>query len=186
MSEQATAVDNKVGKCLLNNWAEERAVAALDIQETKAQIQKHGHRGLLTMNQESKMETVSTVKAAYIPPKNPGVRLQGIRGELLEKHIAQTISEKIRGERNPLTHKTDFCSTTQKDFCVEGFVPLTPEATQVHDYKTEQAITFWSENYQRIQGVTAVGSLKAPFRKSALFSTPISERLDEIELPPDN
>ncbi|KAM7393239.1 hypothetical protein PAMA_008067 [Pampus argenteus] len=186
MSKQAAAVDNKVGKCMLNNWAEERAVAALDSQETRAQIQKHGHRGLLTMNQESKMETVSTMKAAYIPPKYPGVRLRGIKDELLEKHIAQMISEKIHAERNPPTPKTDFCSTTQKDFHVEGFVPLTPQATQVHDYKTEQAVTFWSENYQQIQGVTAVGTLKAPFRKSALFSTPISERLDEIELPPDN
>lgn len=36
------------------------------------------------------------------------------------------------------------------------------------------------------QGVTAVKTQKAPFRKSALFSTPISERLDEIEVPPDN
>lgn len=36
------------------------------------------------------------------------------------------------------------------------------------------------------QGVTAVQNPKAPFRRSALFSTPISERLDEIELPPDN
>ncbi|XP_042369547.1 sperm-associated antigen 8-like [Plectropomus leopardus] len=87
---------------------------------------------------------------------------------------------------NPPTPKTDFCSTTQRDFCVEGFVPLTPETTQVHDYKSDQAITFWSENCQRVQGVTGVRNLKAPFKKSALFSTPISERLDEIELPPDN
>lgn len=36
------------------------------------------------------------------------------------------------------------------------------------------------------QGVTAAQSLKAPFRKSALFSTPISERLDEIDLPPED
>lgn len=36
------------------------------------------------------------------------------------------------------------------------------------------------------QGVTAIKSLKTPFRKSAFFSTPISERLDEIDLPPDN
>lgn len=36
------------------------------------------------------------------------------------------------------------------------------------------------------QGVTAIQTLKAPFRKSALFSTPIRERLDEIDLPPDN
>ncbi|XP_070707117.1 sperm-associated antigen 8 [Pempheris klunzingeri] len=163
-----------------------RAVAALDNEQTRTQIQRHGHRGLLTMDHESKMETVTTLRGAYILPKSPGVRLRGIRGELLEKHFAQTISEEIRAERNQPSPKTDFSSTTQRDFCVEGFVPLTPETAQVHDYKTDQAVTFWSENCQRIQGVTAVQTLKAPFRKSAMFSTPIGEQLDEMELPPDN
>ncbi|XP_028458170.1 sperm-associated antigen 8 [Perca flavescens] len=186
MTEQPTTVDNNVGKCMLHNWAEERAVAALDIQQTRTEIQKRGHRGILTMDQESKMETVSTLKATYIPPKSPGVRLRGIRGELLEKHIAQMIREKVHAELKPPSPKTDFCSTTQKDFCVEGFVHFTPQTTQVHDYKTDQAVTFWSENCQQIQGVTAVKTLKVPFRKWAQFSTPISERLDEIELPPDN
>ncbi|XP_045923059.1 sperm associated antigen 8 isoform X1 [Micropterus dolomieu] len=186
MTERPATVENNVGKCMLRNWEEERAVAAVDTEESKTQIQRHGHRGILTMDQESKMESVTTLKAAYIPPKGPGVRLRGIRSELLEKHIAQMISEKIDAERSPPTPKTDFCSTTQRDYSVEGFVPLTPEITQAHDYKTDQAITFWSENYQRIQGVTAVQTPTAPFRKSALFSTPISERLDELQLPSDN
>ncbi|XP_070781212.1 sperm-associated antigen 8 [Enoplosus armatus] len=138
------------------------------------------------MDQESKMETVTTLKAAYVPPKSQGVRLRGIRSELFERHIAQVIRGEVHAERNPPTPKTDFCSTTQTDFCVQGFVPLTPETTQVNDYKTDQAVTFWSENCQRIQGVTAVQTLRAPFRKSAQFSTPISERMDEIEHPSDN
>ncbi|XP_003440134.1 sperm-associated antigen 8 isoform X4 [Oreochromis niloticus] len=158
MTEQTAAAGHKVGKPMSHNWVEERA----------------------------KMESVTTLKAAYVVPKSPVVRLQGIRGELLKKHTAQMISEKIRADLNPQTPKTEYCSTTQKDFCVEGFVPFKPETTRIHDYKTDQAITFWSENCQRIQGVTAARSLKGPFRKSALFSTPITERLDEIDLPPDN
>ncbi|XP_049909182.1 sperm associated antigen 8 [Epinephelus moara] len=182
MTEQPTTVINTTGKCMLHNWAEERAVAALDNQETMMEIQKHGHRGILTVDQESKMEAVTTLRATYTPPKSPGVRLRGIRGELLEKHIAQMIREKIQADMNPPTPKTDFCSTTQKDFCVDGFVSVTPKSTQAHDYKNDQAVTFWSENCQRVQGVTTIKTLKAPFKKSALFSTPISERLDEIEL----
>ncbi|CAI5666369.1 unnamed protein product [Oreochromis niloticus] len=183
MTEQTAAAGHKVGKPMSHNWVEERA----------------------------KMESVTTLKAAYVVPKSPVVRLQGIRGELLKKHTAQMIrgftnlseetprkhrcpnhfswllsSEKIRADLNPQTPKTEYCSTTQKDFCVEGFVPFKPETTRIHDYKADQAITFWSENCQRIQGVTAARSLKGPFRKSALFSTPITERLDEIDLPPDN
>ncbi|XP_026153791.1 sperm-associated antigen 8 [Mastacembelus armatus] len=186
MTERAASGEKKVGKCLLHNWAEERAVADLDIEETNSQIRTHGHREILTMDQQSEMETFTTMKAAYIPPRHPGVRLRGIRGELLEKHIAQMISEKINAELSPPTLKTDFSSTTQKDFCVEGFVPLSHKTTQVHDYKTDQAITFWSENYQRIQGVTPIQTSKAPFRKSARFSTPVSEQLDEPEFPSDN
>nr|XP_046231982.1 sperm associated antigen 8 [Scatophagus argus] len=159
MTEQPDIVENKVGKPMVHN-REERA---LDTEKTRTQTQRHGHRGILMMDLESKMETVTTFKAAYIPPKSPGVRLQGIRGELFEKHLTQMISEKIAAERRPLTPKTDYSSTTQRDFCVEGFVSVTPETTQAHDYKTDQAITFWSENCQHIQGVSAIQTLKAPF-----------------------
>ncbi|XP_036974194.1 sperm associated antigen 8 isoform X2 [Acanthopagrus latus] len=167
MTEQPATVENKVGRCMLHNWVEERAVAALDTGKTTAQIKKHGHKGILTLDEDSKLESVTTFKAVYIPPKSPGVRLRGVRGELLEKHIAQMISEKIQAEQRRPTPKIDFCSTTQKDFFAKGFVPCTPETTQVN-------------------GVTAVKTPRAPFRKSALFSTPISEQLDEVEVPPDN
>ncbi|XP_030599240.1 sperm-associated antigen 8 [Archocentrus centrarchus] len=186
MAEQPAAVGSNVGKPTLRNRVEEGAVADHDTEDTNAQKQRHGLKGILTTDLESKMESVTTHNAAYVAPKSPGVRIRGTRGELLEKHIAQMISEKIRADLNSPTPKTDYCSTTRKDFCVEGFVPLKPETTQVHDYKTHQAITFWSENYQQIQGVTAAQSSRAPFRKSALFSTPISERLDETDLPPDS
>ncbi|XP_005921784.1 sperm associated antigen 8 isoform X1 [Haplochromis burtoni] len=186
MTEQTAAVGHKVGKPMLHNWVEERAIADLHTEDPKTHKHIHGHKGILTIDLESKMESVTTLKAAYVAPKTPVGKLQGIRGELLKKHTAQMISEKIHADLNPLTPKTEYCSTTQKDFCVEGFVPHKPETTRVHDYKTDQAITFWSENCQQIQGVTAARSSKGPFRKSALFSTPITERLDEIDLPPDN
>nr|XP_019960698.1 PREDICTED: sperm-associated antigen 8 isoform X1 [Paralichthys olivaceus]XP_019960699.1 PREDICTED: sperm-associated antigen 8 isoform X1 [Paralichthys olivaceus]XP_019960700.1 PREDICTED: sperm-associated antigen 8 isoform X1 [Paralichthys olivaceus] len=189
MSGQTDTRENEIGKCLSHvreEEEEEQTGAALDNEDAESQIRRHGHSGILTMDQEAKMESLTTVRATYVPPKSQDVRLKGIRGELMEKHLAQMISEKIRAELNPPTPKTDFCSTTQRDFSVEGFVPLTPETTQVQDYKTDQAISFWSENHQRIQGVTAVQTPKAPFRKSAFFSTPVGERLDEIEPPPDN
>uniref|UniRef100_A0A665XBX2 Sperm associated antigen 8 n=1 Tax=Echeneis naucrates TaxID=173247 RepID=A0A665XBX2_ECHNA len=156
-------------------------VAALDRDETKAKIQRHGHRGILTMDQESKMESVTTVKAAYGFPQSPGVRLTGMCLCQSRDKERNNFIDKINAELNPPTPKTDFCSTTQRDFSVKGFVPRT-----THDYKTEQAITFWSENYQQIQGVTPIQTMNAPFRKSTLFSTPISERLDEIEPPLDS
>ena len=41
-------------------------------------------------------------------------------------------SEKIQAEQRRPTPKIDFCSTTQKDFFAKGFVPCTPETTQVN------------------------------------------------------
>ncbi|XP_075885463.1 sperm-associated antigen 8 [Nelusetta ayraudi] len=139
------------------------------------------------MDPKAKMEAVSTFTATYIPPKSPGVRLRGIRSERLEKHVTELISQKVKAEFEPPTPKmSDFRTTTRTDFCADGFVPAAPQPTQGLDYRTDQAITFWSENYQRLEGVTAVHSLTAPFRKSAKFSTPISERLNDLELPADS
>ncbi|XP_047200438.1 sperm associated antigen 8 isoform X2 [Hippoglossus stenolepis] len=187
--------ESEIGKCLSQMWEEEEEEkekeeeensAALDNEDNPSQIQRRGHFGIITMDQDSELETLTTVRATYVAPKSHDVRLKGIRGELMEKHLAQRISEKIRAEQNPPTPKTDFCSTSQRDFSVTGFVPLSLETTQVHDYKTDEAITFWSENQQRVEGVTAVETPTSPFRKSAFFTKPISERLDETKPPPDN
>lgn len=51
-------------------------------------------------------------------------------------------SEKIQAERTPTTVKTDFCSTTRRDFSVEGFVPHAPETTQVSNITGMRSNTF--------------------------------------------
>ncbi|XP_028274181.1 sperm-associated antigen 8 [Parambassis ranga] len=178
MTEHPAEAENTVTRRLVRNWDEK--------EERKKHIQKHGHKGILTVDEDSKMETTTTARVDFAPPKDLGVRLRGIRSQLLEKQLAQTISEKIKAERNPPTPETDYNTTTQTDFGIKGFVPLRPQTTQIHDYRTDQAMTYWREMYKRIQGVTPVKNLNAPFRKSCLFSTPITERLDEIELPPDD
>ncbi|XP_061656041.1 sperm associated antigen 8 isoform X1 [Phyllopteryx taeniolatus] len=150
-------------------------------EQTREQILRYGHKGILTMNTGSQMENITTLKAAFAPPKSPGVRLRGIRSELLERRIAQIIKDKIHAERNPPLPQTDFSTTTQRDFRVEGFVPQATKNNRFHDYKSEQAISYWSENYQRIQGVSAVESPNTPFRKSAQFSTPIGEQREDID-----
>lgn len=55
----------------------QRAMEDVDTQETRTQIQKHGHKGIITMDQESQMESVTTLRANFTPPKGPGVRLRG-------------------------------------------------------------------------------------------------------------
>ncbi|CAL8405940.1 unnamed protein product [Arctogadus glacialis] len=172
-------MEKKVGKCLLDNWVEERAVADLADDASQEQIQRDGHRGIFSMNLESKMEDMTSLKSAYTPPVAPGVRERGIRGELLAKLITQRISEEVHAEFNPVTPTTDFSSTTHRDFTGGGFVPLPPTTTKNHDYKCDQAITFWSENHQHIQRTTAVRTTDSPFKRCAQFSTPITQQLND-------
>lgn len=50
---------------------------ATDLKAEKKQIQRNGHKGIISMNLDAKMDAVTTFKATYIPPKSPGVRLRG-------------------------------------------------------------------------------------------------------------
>ncbi|KAK7895419.1 hypothetical protein WMY93_020744 [Mugilogobius chulae] len=148
--------------------------------------QKCGQCGLLSMEQGAKVEDITTVRATYVQPKDPGVRLKGSRLELLEKHLTETIREKLELQLKPAPCEPEYCSVTQESFTIQGFVPLRERVTPVHDYRSEESITFWSKNLQHIQGVTPVRSLVAPFRKCSEFSRPISERLDEPSPPPED
>ncbi|XP_076139511.1 sperm-associated antigen 8 [Alosa pseudoharengus] len=172
-----------VGRCLLDNWVEERATALLDNSMPRTRIHKNGHRGILTLDMTAKVQGLSTIKSSYTPPKGPGIREKGLRGELLEKYLFEKISAEVQAEFNPEPPATEFCSTTQADYTMEGFRCVSPTIlSQEYDYKTDQAITLWNENYHRLQGVTAVTTKDAPFRKNASFSKPISEQLDNAML----
>lgn len=61
----------------------QRAVAPIDPTDLNAdmtsgaQLFKHGHKGLLTINDSSPAEKLTTVRDSYRPPKGPDVRLKG-------------------------------------------------------------------------------------------------------------
>ncbi|XP_046906978.1 sperm associated antigen 8 [Hypomesus transpacificus] len=178
MSTLDISVEEKPsGKCLLHNWVEERATAALDTEDSRPQIHKRGHRGILSVDLSSRVEGDTTVKTDFTPPKGTGVRQRGIRGELLEKQLYKEISKQTLTEFNPQPPKTEFCSTTQKDFHMKGFLPRLPQLTGEHDYKRDQAISFWNENHSQVQGVTPVRTRDSPFKKNSSFSTPIIHQL---------
>ncbi|XP_070408920.1 sperm-associated antigen 8 isoform X1 [Nothobranchius furzeri] len=172
MTEQTSTA---AGKCFPHYLVEERAVG-----ETG---RSHGVKDLITENHNVKMETATTYGATYVSPEKflPAFELRGTRRELLERRLSQKIREEVLAELElapPPT--TEFLSTTQRDFCAQGFVPCRLRTAKDRDYKTEQAITFWSQNCQKVQGVTPIRNPKAPFKKSTLFSKPISEQLDDF------
>ncbi|XP_062844834.1 sperm associated antigen 8 isoform X2 [Trichomycterus rosablanca] len=161
------------------NWAEERATALQDNTGPRSQIHKNGHSG--TVHGER------TLKVAFTDPKGTRIRQKGLRAELLEKHLIKSISEQIKAELNPEPPAPELCSVTRTDYAAEGFRFVRPAPSADRDYKTDQAITYWSENQIKIQGVTAIKTRDNPFKKNATFSTPITECLDDpINFPPES
>ncbi|MFT7815677.1 sperm-associated antigen 8 [Arapaima gigas] len=163
-------------KCLLRNWVEERATVSLDRAKD---IQRRGHKGILTLDFLSEFQGVSTAKAAFTPPRGPGVRERGIREEKLKKQLYGAIGEKVLEEFNFIPPLGENVSSTKRDYGVEGFQSTFPPPSQEHDYRSHQAITFWSENHGKITGVSAVRTRDTPFKKNCAFSTPIREQLFE-------
>ncbi|XP_005813702.1 sperm-associated antigen 8 [Xiphophorus maculatus] len=180
MAEEPVAEKSHTGGILKDNWVEERAVAALNIDDKKKSIRLEGHEGLITINRGCKMDTLSLFTASYIPLRGSGVRVKGVRKELLEKHLSQMMREKVLAEikPEPVDLVPDYRTTHQRHFCAPGFVPSRPKPSTDHDYRNEEAITFWSDNYQRIQRVS---NPNVPFKRSSLFSTRIPDRLDDEE-----
>ncbi|XP_066517723.1 sperm associated antigen 8 isoform X2 [Hoplias malabaricus] len=158
-----------------------RATALLDNTRPRSHINKNGHKGIIAVDTASKIHGVTTVKAAFTTPQDPGVRQKGLRAELLEKCLIKMISEQIHAELNPEPPAPELCSVTKATYTAEGFKSVCPAPSMDCDYKTDQAITFWSENYHKVQGMTAVRTGDTPFKKNATFSTPISERFDDPE-----
>ncbi|XP_053474697.1 sperm associated antigen 8 isoform X1 [Ictalurus furcatus] len=177
MSSSEVEVGNRAaGGCLLGNWVEERATASLDNTGPTSVIHKTGHRGILTV--DSKLHGVSTLKSAFTSPKGTQVRQKGLRTELLEKHLIKSISDQVHAELTPQLPAPELYSVTRTDYTVEDFRCDRPTPSTDHDYRVDEAITFWRENFDKIQGVTAVRNRNGPFKKNANFSTPINECLD--------
>ncbi|KAL5004232.1 hypothetical protein ScPMuIL_017688 [Solemya velum] len=179
--------NNSSGKCLLENWVEERAVAHLDevSQEenitSSAQKFRSGHGGILTTEFNAGAEQLTTVRESYRPPDRSKVRQVGKKQELLEQMLLEQVSKEVFGSElspNP-PEPTDFKSVTGGDFIVEGFVHKKPEPTKAHNYKNEQPVTFWSEHKDKIHSVSQVKTGDTPFRKNDAFSQPIDEYWNE-------
>ncbi|XP_052413891.1 sperm associated antigen 8 isoform X1 [Carassius gibelio] len=184
MTSEVDEENNAVGRCLLGNWVEERATALLDRTKPTSCVHKYGHTGILTMDVTARVQGISTFKATFKSPKSIGVRQKGNRAELLENDLIKRISDQIQAEMNIEPLAPELCSVTKADYKVEGFKSVRAPLTTDHDYTADQAITFWSDNYQKIQGVTAVKTKDQPFKRNSTFSTPIGDQLDDTMLYP--
>ncbi|XP_043934917.1 sperm-associated antigen 8 isoform X2 [Protopterus annectens] len=164
----------------------QRATADLDsgtqdVEEAK--LYQHGHKGLLSIATENKLDGLTITKISFQHPHRAGAQVRGKREECLEQYLYQKISKDVFNEltQPPPPAKVELMSTTRQDYKVEGFKSVPPQPTMKHDYKTEQAITFWSENIQKVTGVTNIRTRDTPFKKNSSFSTPIYESMGDPE-----
>ncbi|KAK6188939.1 hypothetical protein SNE40_005013 [Patella caerulea] len=175
--------NNSGGKCLLENWVEERNVSHLDQsnqdKHNQSEILRAGHPGLLTTSPNSKVEDLTTFRVSYKKPENPNVRQLGAKRQLMEQMLYEQLSKEVNEEFNPPPPATDFRSVTIVDY-TKDFTPEEPIIdTSKHNYKTEQPVTFWTEHRDRVTGVTQVKTGDTGFRKNDAFSKPIDEYWDE-------
>jgi len=178
--------NNSGGRCLLENWVEERAVKTIEQTDlngdmtSSAQTFKDGHRGLLTRDTQATMNKKTTVQDSYRPPPGPQVRLVGAKQETLEKMLYEQVSKEVHAEFNQPPPQPDYKSTTQKDFIRDGFISTKPAPTANHNVVTEQPVTFWTEHRDVIHGVSQIkAGLDRPFNKNSVFSKPIEHCWDQ-------
>ncbi|XP_053556932.1 sperm-associated antigen 8 [Bombina bombina] len=172
--------------CLLHNWVEERAAASLDndLRVTNTCVEgkthKYGHRGILSTELLAQMAENTTHKDSYGAPSKDSERLTGKREEMLHRFLYQKFSTELLEERGSQPNKLNLTeSTTHRDYSVEGFIPRIPQPSKSHDYRTEPAVTFWTENIHKMTGISDIQTADTQFKKTSAFSTPISQYLDQ-------
>ena len=85
--------NNSGGRCLLENWVEERATQHLettDINKNEvncAKLHQNGHNGLLTLDKAAKASKATTVRTSYAKPTFPQVATEGRRAQKLKSQI---------------------------------------------------------------------------------------------------
>merc|ERR1711860_186511 len=116
--------NNSDGKCLLENWVEERAVKGYDTvtdvktSGSKAELFKDGHAGVLTINLNARPENETTVRASYKTPSHPGIPLEGNKSKLMRQmFMEKAVQEVFVDDINPpQPEPLDYKSMTAKDF----------------------------------------------------------------------
>ena len=187
--------NNAGGRCLLENWVEERATQHLEdeVVDTNrdelncAQTLQNGHKFLLTQKDDVSADTTNRVD--FKSPQFPRVATQGkMQSRLLNDIINEVTLEQKKQEQakfdqmNLEMNRLQTKSVKQADFDKENFVFKPPTPVQHHDLYNESQLSFWSDNPEKIHGKSATRVANAPFRKNAAFSKPHWEYRGE-ELP---
>ncbi|KAH9518344.1 NAD-dependent protein deacetylase sirtuin-6 [Bulinus truncatus] len=95
-------INNSSGRCMLENWVEERANIDRDPPldreynlTERAIFLRSGHKGIVTIDEDAKAENLTTVRATYTPPQVDKTRQVGIRKQLMEQAFTKLACKQI-------------------------------------------------------------------------------------------
>lgn len=173
--------NNAGGKCLLENWVEERAtqhLEATDINSSDvncAQVHRNGHKGLLTLQKDAKAAKNTTVGDSYRPPTFPQVATVGrLERSFYEQTVNQVRAQMIQAQ-TPSKPSMESKSVKQSDFDNDDFEFIPPKPKTAHNLYGENQISFWADHTNNIHGVSQQKVANFPFRKNTAFSKPYTE-----------
>lgn len=200
---------NSNGKTFLDNWVEERAVEEINLCKPGINMSanKLGHKGILTLDVDAKVEHSTTSLVSY-QGRCGSKETQGRRLNNLKKELYREAESVMETKKKSDGVKPEYKSTTANDFpdISDAFSTVSRRSRAMQfdadvrantfggakrseepaEISTSAAdllgdgITFWSENYRRSGPLThgqTAGTEKAPFKKNTHFSKAIEERL---------
>lgn len=142
---------------------------------------QYGHPGILTLNENAEMSKITDFQDSFRYPKVNYVQQVGSRRKLFERDLSEKIQSQMLAKMAGRQEKPDYKTATMEAYNIEGFESKNPKPTQTHDYRTEQPVSYWLQNYQKIHGVTMVKTRDTVFRRDCAFSKPIEESWEEAE-----
>merc|ERR1712228_465929 len=144
--------------------------------------QKRGHKGIITLKENDKIEAHPTTETTYTAPNLDLPASKGPRLKLKEKFYWKTAVEEAKKEvETNDKDETPLTSEYRDNINVDDFRSVKPKPVFDHKLYGENPVSYWTEKVKTtgIHGVTQLKTKDTPFRKNTAFSKPIAESVDQ-------
>uniref|UniRef100_A0A5K3EU09 Sperm-associated antigen 8 n=1 Tax=Mesocestoides corti TaxID=53468 RepID=A0A5K3EU09_MESCO len=166
---------NSQSKCLLENWFEERQTKAID----KGWEVRTGrtHPGLVT-TQSNPIGLYGTTYKSHFAPKPKDKETIGARTKDMMEAIRRDVAKEIRNIKTAKEDPTDYRSTAMVDYFSNPAPPHSSVNCQpISDLHLEEPVSFWTDNYSSVTGISQRTTGVKPFHKSFGFSKSMTGKI---------
>ena len=186
------SLSNSASKTLMENWVEERGVDETLGRDERPMAHRFrdGNQGLLTINtaRQGREHTVgedgTTTSREFKHEVTAPPRAIGTRREQLARQVREYVVANMEAEEEESIPEMESSSIMKSDF-TSSYVPKDDsDLTQRHEVYGEQRASFWQAELasgRGVSGISAVTSNTSPFKKNAMFTTPVELATDGID-----